>query len=194
MSKDHENLVQRTQKEFRRRYPRHRMGTGTYGVPQVHDWKDGTTLTIGNYSSIAKNVHIFLGGNHRTDWVSCYPFPAFFAEAAHVRDFRTSRGDIVIGSDVWICYNASILSGVTIGHGAVVAAGAVVTRDVEPYSIVAGNPAQHVKWRFDEDTRKELLQIAWWNWPEEEILKIVDKLCTESANELLAYARSKQHS
>ena len=85
-----------------------------------------------------------------------------------------------------------ILSGVRIGHGAVVAAGSVVTRDVAPYSVVAGNPAQHVKWRFEEATRKALLDIAWWNWSIEEIAEKAPLLCSERVDEFIAYARTKQ--
>jgi chloramphenicol O-acetyltransferase type B len=153
---------------------------GTYGMPVVHDWNEGTTLRIGAYCSIAENVQIFLGGQHRIDWVSSYPFAVFLPGARHIKNPCGSRGDVVIGSDVWLCANCTILSGVTIGHGAVIASGAVVSRNVEPYAVMAGNPARNVRWRFDESTRLALLESSWWEWPEDEIRQIVDKLCSNN--------------
>lgn len=181
----------RSRSKFEKLYPEFEMGRSTYGVPIVHQWGNGTTLRIGTYCSIAENVEILLGGNHRMDWVSTYPFPAFFHEANHIKDYTLSRGDVVIGSDVWLCSNCLILSGVNIGHGAVVASGAVVTRDVEPYAIVAGNPARVVRYRFDETVRKALLKAAWWEWPEEEVKQVVNKLCSENIDDFLAYARQR---
>lgn len=180
------------QEKFRKRYPDYGIGIGTYGMPQVHDDKEGTTLRIGAFCSISSEVQIFLGKNHRTDWISSYPFPAFFEEASQIKEFGVSRGDVTIGSDVWLCANCMILSGVTIGHGAVVGAGAVVTRNVEPYSIVVGNPAQHVRWRFDEPTRIALLEAAWWEWPIEELHKIMPLLCSNQIQDLLEYARLRK--
>lgn len=182
----------RQQEKFRLKYPRYEIGDGSYGCPVVHDDGEGTILKIGAYCSIASEVQIFLGKNHRTDWVSSFPFPAFFEEACHIPNFGTSRGDVVIGSDVWLCANSMILSGVTVGHGAVVGAGAVVSKDVAPYEVVAGNPAKHVKWRFDENTRIALLQAAWWEWPQLELLKIMDILCSDRIDLLLEYAQRRK--
>lgn len=181
----------RPQARFRERYPTYQIGIGTYGMPVVHDWQEDSTLIIGSYCSIADNVQIFLGGQHRVDWVSTYPFPAYLAEAAHIEEFGGSRGDVVIGSDVWLCANTTILSGVTIGHGAVIGSGAVISRDVEPYAVMVGNPAQRIRWRFDEEIRDELLKTAWWEWPEAEIRRVVDKLCSDDIAAFLAYARSR---
>jgi chloramphenicol O-acetyltransferase type B len=181
----------RQQAKFRKRYPKYQLGVGTYGMPVVHDWNEGTTLRIGSYCSIAANVQIFLGGQHRIDWVTSYPFPSFLPEAIHIKNLSGSRGDVVIGSDVWLCFNCTILSGVTIGHGAIIASGAVISRDVEPYAVMAGNPARIVRWRFDEPTRQALLESSWWNWPEEEIRQIVDKLCSNDVAEFIAYARAR---
>ena len=160
-------------------------------MPYVHDWDEGSTLSIGSFCSIADNVQIFLGGHHRADWVSTYPFPAYIPEASDIQGYGGTRGDVVIGSDVWICANSIILSGVNIGHGAVIANGAVVSRDVEPYAIVAGNPAVRIRWRFDESIRTELLNTAWWQWPEEEIRRTVCLLCSDDLAGFLAYARSR---
>lgn len=179
--------LHKAQHKFRARYPNYLIGIGTYGIPIVHDWQEGTTLSIGAYTSIAKDVHIFLGGHHRTDWISCFPFPAFVEEAANIQEYGGTRGDVVIGSDVWLAFGCTILSGVTIGDGAVVAARSVVTRCVEPYQIVAGNPAKPIGWRFDEKTRSALLASRWWSWPEEEIRVITGLLCSDRIDEFLNY-------
>lgn len=181
----------RGQYRFSKAYPHFHMGVGSYGIPIVHDWGDDATLSIGAYTSIADDVHVFLGGQHRTDWVSTYPFPRFIEEARGIKNFRTTRGSVCIGNDVWLASGCTILSGVSIGDGAVVAARAVVARDVPPYAIVAGNPARIVRWRFSEDDRRELLATQWWAWPEEEIQKIAHLLCTEDVSLLLNYARSR---
>jgi acetyltransferase-like isoleucine patch superfamily enzyme len=183
---------ERQQEKFRQKYPNYTLGIGTYGMPKVHDDEEGTTLRIGAFCSISSEVQIFLGKNHRVDWISSYPFPAFFKEAQHIEEFGVSRGDVTIGSDVWLCANCIILSGVTIGHGAVIGAGAVVSRDVAPYSIVAGNPAKHVRWRFEESIRQALLATAWWDWPEAELRGIVEILCSDRVKDLLAYANQRK--
>ena len=129
------------------------IGDYSYGRLRVRDWGDGAGLTIGPFCSFADNIQIFLGGNHRTDWVSTYPFSGMrelFPEAPAKSAYHTSRGGVTIGADVWIGSGATIMSGVTIGVGAVVAARAVVTRDVAPYAIVGGNPAKLIRLRFDE--------------------------------------------
>jgi acetyltransferase-like isoleucine patch superfamily enzyme len=184
----------RSKNKFNEQYPRYKIGTNCYGVPNVKHAHPDAILSIGNYCSIAKNVDIFLGGNHRIDWVSSYPFPVFFKQAKHIRDFVTSKGNVDIGSDVWLCQNATILSGITIGHGAVVANGAIVTKDVFPYEIVGGNPAKHIRWRFDEPTREALLKSAWWDWPEDEVLSIVDLLCSDDISKFLEYAKARKSS
>ena len=147
------------------RFSAHKIGRGTFGRPKVLSWRDGTALEIGSFCSIADTAVIMLGGEHRTDWVTTYPFSHFYPEARRFKGHPHTKGDVVIGHDVWIGYEALILSGVHVGDGAVVAARSVVTRSVEPYSIVAGNPARHVKFRFDERAVKALEAIAWWDWP-----------------------------
>jgi virginiamycin A acetyltransferase len=144
------------------------IGAATYGRPKIRFPESGAKLTIGNYCSIADGVEILLGGNHRTDWVTTYPFPALPAlwPAAGARtDHQATRGDVSFGHDVWLGSQCMILSGVSIGHGAVVAARSVVTRDVPPYAIVGGNPAKVIRMRFDEATITALLAQQWWNWP-----------------------------
>lgn len=194
LGKSKEPRFSRYQAQFHKLYPSFEIGVCTYGVPVVRLWNKTSLLKIGSYCSISKNAKIFLGGNHRTDWVSSYPFPFFFPEKwGHIKEFDTSRGDVLIGNDVWLCEDCTILSGVTIGHGAVVASNAVVSRDVPPYAIVAGNPAKIVRWRFDETTRAALLEHAWWNWPEEEIQQVIDKLCSTDIEAFLNYARNRKN-
>lgn len=185
------NKPNRSQSEFKKKYPHSSMGINCYGVPSIkHKHKDAN-LTIGNYCSIAKNVEIYLGGNHRVDWVTTYPFPRYFKELAHIPGCAATRGNVEIGSDVWLCQNVTILSGVKIGHGAVVANGAIVTKDVPPYAIVGGNPAKLIRWRFDEETRKALLKSAWWDWPEDEVLKAAPLLCSDNIADFLRYTDSR---
>lgn len=150
-------------------------GTGTYelGAVQVHEYRTpdgrwlGSRLRIGSYCSIA-SCEIFLGGNHRSDWVSQYPLRTF-GGLAGADEETTDKGDVRIGSDVWIGFGATILSGVSIGHGAVIGARAVVAHDVAPYDVVVGNPARVVRRRFDDETVCRLLEMAWWDWPSERI-------------------------
>jgi chloramphenicol O-acetyltransferase type B len=180
--------------QFKRQYPRYEIGHHCYGVPSIKYPHKDSILKIGSYCSIARNVQIFMGGMHRTDWITTYPFPAFEQKAQHIQNYAISHGDITVGNDVWLCQNATILSGVTIGHGAVVANGAIVTKDVLPYEIVGGNPAKHIRWRFDEPTREALLKSAWWDWPEDEVLSIVNLLCSDDISKFLEYAKARKSS
>jgi acetyltransferase-like isoleucine patch superfamily enzyme len=110
-----------------------------------------------------------LGGNHRVDWVTTYPFNVLFPEGRSFKGHPHSKGDVIVGHDVWIGTDALILSGVKIGNGAVVGARSVVARSVAPYAVVAGNPARVVRLRFPEEQIRELERIAWWDWPIEKI-------------------------
>ena len=131
-------------------------------------------LIIGKFCSIACGAKFLLtSSNHTQRSLSTYPFPIFFEEwgldKANVKSAWDNKGDIVIGNDVWIGYEAVILSGVHIGDGAIVATRAVVTKDVPPYTIVGGIPAKAIKKRFDDATIAKLLRLQWWNWPFEKI-------------------------
>lgn len=176
---------------FRLHYPNYEYGVGSYGLPEVRDWGEGSTLRIGSYCSIADKVEILLGGHHRADWITTFPFPALIPEAQHIEGYNGTHGDVVVGSDVWLCSGCKILSGVTIGHGAVVAANSVVSKDVAPYSIVAGNPAKFVRWRFADEKREFLLQVRWWEWPVEEVRSIATLLCTDDMSAFIEYATSR---
>ena len=169
----------------------YRIGEYTYGRPKVIAFTKDTRLVIGKFCSIAANVKIVLGADHRLDWVSTYPFPALgkmWPEAAGVKGHPASKGDVVIGNDVWIAEGAVILSGVKIGDGAVIGSQTVVSKDVPPYAVVSGNPARLVKMRFDEDTIKMLLQIQWWNWPAEKIRQHLHLICSPKLDEFLRIA------
>lgn len=163
--------------------PKYEIGDYTYGHPRVYDWGDGGVLKIGKYSCIAEGVNILLGGNHRHDWISTYPFysigEGYWPGAKTVGGHdRVSKGDVAIGNDVWIGLNTLIVSGVTIGDGAVIAAGSVITRDVPSYAIVGGNPAKVIKKRFTDWQIEGLLKLAWWNLPDAEVDKIIVDLCS----------------
>jgi acetyltransferase-like isoleucine patch superfamily enzyme len=147
------------------RYSGYEIGEWSYGTPEILSWGEGATIKIGRYCSFASGVEILLGGEHRVDWITTYPFNVFFREGSGITGQSRSKGDIVIGNDVWVGKDALILSGVSIGDGAVIGARSVVTGNVEPYSIVAGNPARHKKYRFSKNVIRELLSIAWWDWP-----------------------------
>ncbi|GJE35578.1 CatB-related O-acetyltransferase [Methylobacterium oxalidis] len=169
------------------------IGAYSYGRPRVRFAESGRHLTIGRYCSIADNVVIMLGGGHRTDWVSTYPFAAMTGLWPGVeapQDYHASKGDVVIGHDVWLGSGCLILSGVTIGHGAVVGARAVIARDVPPYAIVAGNPARVVRHRFDPETVAALLDCAWWDLPHARVAELVPLLQSGRTEELIAAARA----
>ncbi|MEQ1766567.1 MAG: CatB-related O-acetyltransferase [Methylotenera sp.] len=183
----------RSLERFKKEYPNYKIGNNNYGVPNIKNPHTEATLSIGSFCSIAPNVKIYMGGMHRSDWITTYPFPAFFTHVAHIQNWAPTKGDVNIGNDVWLCANSVILSGVTIGHGAVVANSAVVTKDVAPYEIVGGNPAKHIRWRFDEATREALLESKWWDWPEDEVLRIAPLLCSDNLTAFFEYARSKSH-
>lgn len=138
-------------------------------------------LKIGKFCSIACGTKfLFNSANHALDSLSTYPFPLFFEEwnleKEKVTEAWDNRGDIVIGNDVWIGYEAVILSGVTIGDGAIIGTRAVVTKDVPPYTIVGGVPAKPIRKRFDEKVIKELLKIKWWDWTEEKIARNIENI------------------
>ena len=142
---------------------------------------NGDRLVIGKYCSIACGAKFLLNSaNHTLRSLSTYPFPIFYeawgTPVSEVSSAWDNRGDIVIGTDVWIGYEAVILSGVHIGDGAIIGARAVVTRDVEPYTIMGGVPARPIRKRYDEETIQRLLALRWWDFPTEQMRKCLDAL------------------
>ena len=147
-----------------------------YHYPVNHD-----RLLIGKFCSIACGAKfLFNSANHALGSLSTYPFPIFYdewgLEGKNVADAWDNKGDIALGNDVWIGYEAVILAGVTIGDGAIIGARAVVTRDVPPYAIVGGVPARLIRRRFDDATIEALLDLRWWDWEPEHIRQALPAL------------------
>ena len=142
----------------------------------------GDKLIIGKFCMIASGVTFIMNGaNHLVNAVSAYPFAIFGNEWEHAMNNKSYpiKGDTIIGNDVWIGYKAQIMSGVTIGDGAIIASQALVTKDVEPYSIVGGNPAKEIKKRFDPEKINQLLDLQWWNWDLAKITRNVEQLTSD---------------
>ena len=156
-----------------------------YHYPINHD-----RLTIGKFCSIACGAKfIFNCANHTLKSLSTYTFPLFFEEwdlpKSEVSTAWDNKGNIVIGNDVWIGYDAVIMAGVHIGDGAIIGTRAVVTKDVEPYSIVGGVPAKEIRKRFAPDVVAKLLELKWWNWPSEKIKNNIAAIQSGNIEELL---------
>lgn len=155
-----------------------------YHYPINHD-----KLIIGKFCSIACGAKfLFNSANHTLSSLSTYPFPLFFEEwgleKKNVADSWDNKGDIIVGNDVWIGYEAVILSGVIIGDGAVIGARAVVTKDVPPYTIVGGVPAKPIKKRFSDESIKKLQSIRWWDWPKEKIAENITAIQSGNIEQL----------
>ena len=156
---------------------------------------DADRLVIGSFCSIGTGASFVMAGNqgHRHDWISTFPFfflpdePAF----AGARNGYRPAGDTVIGHDVWIGAEAMIMPGIRVGHVELIGARAVVTRDVPPYAIVAGNPARVVRHRFDEARIASLLETTWWNRPRTEIERLIPLLLSERIDDLLEALRKR---
>ena len=136
-------------------------------------------LIIGKFCMIASDVKFIMNGaNHLTESLSTYPFAIFGNGWEHAMEGKEypKKGDITIGNDVWIGFNATIMAGVTIGDGAIIATNSTVVKDVEPYSIVGGNPAKEIKKRFPHEVIEKLLELKWWNWDIEKITKHIQHL------------------
>lgn len=146
-------------------------------------------LIVGKFCSIACGVKfLFNSANHTRASLSTYPFPLLFEEweleKKNVTEAWDNKGDIIIGNDVWIGYEAVILAGVTIGDGAIIGTRAVVTKDVPPYSIVGGVPAKSIGKRFDDETIAELLRLKWWDWSEEKIAQNIQAIKSGKVEQL----------
>lgn len=167
------------------------IGAESYGVSTIHTFvHDTTCLRIGNYSSVG--CTILLGGEHAHDMVTTYPHRIQWGMAEAGEDgFPAKTGDTLIGSDAWVAYGATLLSGVHVGDGAIVANGALVTKDVPPYAIVGGCPAKVIRYRFTDEQIEALLDIRWWDWPQDEVRAAVPHLASRDVDAFIAYARSR---
>lgn len=156
-------------------------GEFTYGHQKIrlHTWSSGSKLKLGAFCSIADDVTVVLGGNHRVDWATTYPFGHIFTRRLGGEDIvghPSSNGDVVIGNDVWVGAGSTIMSGVKIGDGAVVAANSHVVSDIDPYAIAGGNPAKHIKFRFEPEICDLLLELRWWELDATDIREIAPLL------------------
>ena len=164
-----------------------KVGKYTYGHGKIkHISLRGGSYEIGNFCSIASNCKIYTGkGGHRKEWVSVYPFGVLFTDVftgdsniskRYIQDINA--GNVTIGHDVWIAQNVTIMPGVRIGSGCIIANNSHVIKDCPPYSIVGGNPSKIIKKRFSESQIEKLLEIKWWDWDDEKINRNV-KLLTD---------------
>ena len=155
----------------------------------------GDRLIIGKFCAIAKDVKFIMNGaNHKISGFSTYPFQIFghgWEKAMPERSEFPYKGDTLIGNDVWIGYEATIMPGIKVGDGAIIASKAVVTKDVPPYSVVGGNPAKIIKQRFDQNSINKLLEIAWWNWPIEKITENLEAIVGSDMALLLQASKAK---
>lgn len=175
------------------RYPQYAIGRHSYGDLKVRHWGEGARLEIGAFCSFAEGVKILLGGEHRVDWVTTFPFSVLWKQAAGgITGHPHSKGDVIIGNDVWVGTEALIMSGVRIGDGAVIGARAVVTRDVPPYAIVAGHPARLVRYRFAQERIDRLLRLAWWNWSDAAIARHLPALLSADIDAFLDAAEKSE--
>jgi acetyltransferase-like isoleucine patch superfamily enzyme len=167
-------IFKRRKPTLSERYPQFEIGRHSYGDLKLRQWGEGAQLKIGAFCSIAAGVKIFLGGEHHTGWVTTFPFPALWKTVAgQYPGHPYSKGDVIVGNDVWIGTEALIMSGVRIGDGAVIGARAVVSKDVPAYAIVAGNPARIVRMRFAQTQIDRLQALAWWQWDDDTISKFL---------------------
>ena len=165
------------------------VGLHTYGINNLNILQNRGSLAkviIGKYCSLASDITIITGGIHPIDWVSTFPFRAKFDLEGKFEDgMPYTKGDIIIGNDVWIGTGVTILSGVTIGHGAVIAAGALISKDVEPYAVVGGVPGKIIRFRFNEKQINLLLEIKWWDWTHERVIKNISLLSSNNISDFI---------
>lgn len=165
------------------------VGKYTYGQNNIKtlSWGEGSSLSIGSFCSLAENISVYLGGNHRVDWVTTYPFGHISKNIFNIFNgvgHPKTNGDVIIGNDVWIGDNVIIMSGVKIGDGAVIANNSHIVKNVEPYTIVGGNPGKIIKKRFDDATIEKLLKLKWWDLDDNTINEITPLLCSSNLGEL----------
>jgi acetyltransferase-like isoleucine patch superfamily enzyme len=161
-------------------------------VPELIAYLPTDIIIIGKFCSLANGAIIFGGGEHRHDWISTYPFRVAFGDPMANKDGHpTSKGPTIVGNDVYIGYHAIVLSGVKVGNGVIIGAGAVVTQNIPDYAIVGGNPARVIKMRMTDAQIADMLRIKWWDWPIEEIKKAIPYLCSDNIQKFIEYALEK---
>ncbi len=166
------------------------VGRHTYGLDYISilSWNGrGVDVTIGSFCSISYGLTIFTGGNHRLSWVSTFPFGHTKSTrlfGAPISGHPVEPKPVAIGNDVWIGRDVTIMSGVKVGDGAVLAANAHVVKSVPPYAIVGGNPAKILSYRFSEDVIARMLLLKWWEWDDAKIKDHLDDLCSEPSKKL----------
>jgi len=156
---------------------------------------DADRLIIGSFCSIGSGASFIMAGNqgHRNEWASTFPF-FFYPDApdfAAAHNGYLPAGDTVIGNDVWIGSEAIVMPGIRVGHGAVIGTRAIVTRDVEPYAIVAGNPAKTIRKRFDDARIALLLEMQWWNWSDPQLRDAMTLLTSNDIDALHRHWRAE---
>ena len=171
--------------------PRITIGKYTYGNPQFMLWEEQESIFIGSFCSIADQVVILGGGEHRNDWITTYPLHLALGCQIENCGHPSTKGPTIIGNDVWIGCRATILSGVTIGDGAIVAAGAVVSKDIPPYTISGGVPNKTIRRRFSREQIDILMKIKWWNWPEQKIKEVIPLLLSSNIDRFIIQHHNK---
>ena len=163
------------------------IGAWSYGDFQAIAFDPGDSITVGKYCSFSSGIKILLGGEHRSDCVTTYPFRYLWPEAKGLPPSRFTKGSVTIGNDVWVGMDVTILSGVEIGNGAIIGARAVVAKSVPPYGVVVGNPGRVIKYRFDSATISALERIAWWNWSDDRVREALPRLASDPAEFIATY-------
>jgi acetyltransferase-like isoleucine patch superfamily enzyme len=171
------------------------LGKYSYTCNPTILWKvDDSTVTCGKFVSIGLNVTIFLGNGvgHDTNFVTTYPFGQIHQDIfADVKNnSKNTNGSVIIGNDVWVGHGSTLMSGITIGDGAIIAANSHVVKSVEPYSVVGGNPAKHIKYRFSSEQIKNLLEIKWWDWTDYRINKYMNLMLSYDIDKFITTALS----
>jgi len=165
------------------------IGAYTYGSPTYRYGQvpNHGKYKCGKFCSFGKNIEVYLGGNHRVEWTTAYPFGAQYTDIFNSVGMGTAgtKGDVIIGNDVWVADNVVIMSGLIIGDGAIIANNSHVVKNVAPYSIVGGNPAALIRYRFTDVQISKLLEIKWWDWPDEKINTFLPLMCNTNIDEFI---------
>jgi acetyltransferase-like isoleucine patch superfamily enzyme len=170
------------------------IGQHTYGIPIIKTYDlNPAKLIVGSYSALSEEAIVMLGGEHAIDRVTTFPLRMrLHLPGAGQDGIPVPTGDTVIGSDVWLTMRTFVRGGVRIGDGAIVASGAVVNKDVPPFAIVGGNPAKVIRYRFSPEQIEALLEIRWWDWPDQLVIEAVDLLSGTDIDEFIAWARAQK--